>query len=459
MSDLIEIATDPRKSKKISPKHADFMTAASEASESTSAAFRNVIKNVGLAKGNKRVISLSVKRGGKLSGKEYSRIGIVKFSILEEFEDKHVTNSEGKEVSDYSIFGAKVTKKDRNAIRDIFKWMFPHCELTDSYCAGTNAMVAPYFEVILRTYAGIARRLNEIVSMMSKLLPEDSKHIVDLSWLSEIDDFGKFNGMLPTPMDFNVGVALKGNARNNTMQRGTQPVNLPPENNDGEGVPLAIGMQAPQQPAAQYVAPVMQPLFEAVVETPEQVQQPQPIYQPQPQPVYQSQQPVPQPQPYNAPPQPQAPVGADPASEVMNAFTNLAMRNMPQQVRQGYYQQPMMQPQQPMYQQQPMMMQNGMQPMYPQQQPMYPNQQMAPQPMMMTQQQMYPPQPMMMGQQPMMMQNGMQQPMYMQQPMMQPQYMQQPPGMMAGGYTGGRQYLPPEQAMAAPGTRAGWQGR
>ncbi len=441
MADLIEIATDPRKSKKISPKHADFMTAASEASESTPGAFKTIVKNISLAKGNKRVITLSVNRGSNLSGKDFSRVGIVKFPIEKEFEAKTTTNSAGKEVADYSIFGAKITKKDRNAIRDIFTWMFPQCGIFDAYSVGTNAMIAPYFDVILRSYAGIARRLNEIVAMMGKLLPDDSKHLVNLSWLTELEDLRKFNGMLPTPMEYNDGTPVKGDHRQHRPIAAIEPQTTPSvsDGDDGEGVPLAIGMsvQTPMVAPQAYVTPVMQPLFEAVVETPGQTNQVpvQPVYQ---QPVYQ-QPAYQQPQPmYQAPaasvPSPVVTPsgGMDPASEVVNAFANLNMRNMPQQP-QGYYQQ---QPMMPMGQQ-PMMMNQGM-PMQPQM-VMLPNGQVVPmQPGMQT--------PMMMPQV---------QPMYMNQ---QP-YMGQPPGMSMGGYGGGRQYLPPELAMAAPGTRPAHYGR
>ena len=359
MAELIELATDPRKSKKISPKFADFMVAASEAGDSTPAAYKNMVRNIGMAKGSQRVIAVSVKRGSTLHGKNYSRVGVVKFPIVKEFDDKHTTNAAGKEVADYSIFGAKMTKKDRNAIRNIFMWVFPDSVTRpEEYCTGTNSMVAPYFDVIVRTYANICSRINAVVEMFGKALPNTESHITDLTWLPAIDDLSKFNGMLPTPLEFNVGVTVKGDGREHQgavvgQQTQTTAASVMPDCNDG--APLAIGMPFQMQPPAQYVAPAMQPMFEAVVESPT----PQQTYQ----------------QPMAEPP------SADPAFQVVNAFANMAAAR---------------QQQQPMQFQQPMMTQ---------------------------------------------------QPMQFQQPM------------TMGGYGGGRQYLPPAMAMAAPGSVPQWPMR
>ena len=425
MAELIELATDPRKSKKISPKCADFMVAASEAGDSTPGAYKNMVRNIGMDKGSKRVIAVSVKRGSTLHGKNYSRVGVVKFPIVKDFDDKHTTNSAGKEVADYSIFGAKMTKKDRNAIRNIFTWVFPDSVIRpEEYCVGTNSMVAPYFDVLVRTYATVCRRINDVVGMFGKALPNAESHLTDLSWLPEIDNLSKFNGMLPTPLEFNIGVPVKGDHREHHNVAVEQPVQTTAASvvpDSGEGAPLAIGMSAQMMPQTQYIAPVIQPMFEAVVETPA----PQPVYQ----------QPMPQ--------QMAQPQSADPAFQVVNAFANLAAAR----------QQPMMMPMQQMPMQHPMMM--PMQQM-PTQQPMMmpmqqmPTQQPMPLPVQQPMQQMPIQQPMMMPMQQMPMQQPMMMPMQ-QMPMQQP--------MMTGGYGGGRQYLPPAMAMAAPGSVPQWPVR
>ena len=249
----------------------------------------------------RKLVNFYLKRNGKYKNKEYSRVCVVDFPFM-------VVDDETS--SEREIFGVKLRAKDYVGFRKLLAFIVDTDEPNgEKYNAATATMTAPYLTVLLESWFKLANRLNKVIKVYQKYIPQLADLKFDTSWHSAIEDFQKLILEIP-PLDGNRGVAVDAEET---------PANKPKVRANRNLIPADRGSvkeEAPAQaavstPAPQPTAPVQSAPAPAAPATGltwaqlqaqqrQQTQQlappPQPVYQ---QPVYnqpQYQQPV-----YNQP--------------------------------------------------------------------------------------------------------------------------------------------------------------
>lgn len=284
----------------------------------------------------RKLVNFYLKRAGTYKGKEYGRVCVVDFPFLAKDAD---------ETDHRSIFGVKLRVKDYEGFHKLFAFIVGTDDAhSEKYNTGTNTMTAPYLTVLLHSWFKLAKRLNKLVKIYTKHIPELECFEYDTSWESTLEDFGDLARELP-PLEGNKGALPAGEVEETAPQK----------RNVNKLVIPSTGMK-PEEPVAPPAPPVVQPQV---------VQQPQ-------QPVYQQQVPQPQPVVYQ---QPTPPAPNPSTGPTWREMTQRANQQMP--VQQQVYQQPVYQQPQVMYAPPPVYAPAPVyqQPVYQQQQPMYQQQQ------------------------------------------------------------------------------------
>lgn len=214
----------------------------------------------------RKLINIYLKRGGQYKGKEHGRVAVVDFPFLshETMDDEHRT-----------IFGVKLRVKDYDGFRKLFAFIIGTEEANDeTYNSGTNTMTAPYLTVLLESWFKIAERLNKIIKIYQKYIPEFAELKYDTSWKHAIEDFGLLSKLIP-PLDGNVGVQESGSQQKPEPSATKKSMrNLNSQLIKPDDVPVT--MEAHPAGPAVVAAPVQQPVM---------VQQMAPVQQPAPAPA------------------------------------------------------------------------------------------------------------------------------------------------------------------------------
>lgn len=289
----------------------------------------------------RKLVNFYLKRAGTYKGKEYGRVCVVDFPFLAE---------EALDDDKRSIFGVKLRVKDYEGFRKLFSFIVDTEEAnSERYNSGTNGMTAPYLTVLLQSWFKLAKRLNRLIKLYSKHVPELEAFERDVSWEPVLEDFADLARQVP-PLEGNRGsVPVGDEVKEEPKKRSTNKLvpkftEVKPEEpvQPSAPHPAQVPMSAPNQPQHQQ-PPVYAPAPTqsstgptwAELQRQRQQQQPQPVYQ-QPQPVYQ------QPQPGYYPPQYQQPQQGyyPPQPQVQTGWASEALGTQPQQPYQQPYQQP-----------------------------------------------------------------------------------------------------------------------
>ena len=304
---LITIAADTDGHKRLGAKASEFLSVVKGADEKTVKAM-NKILDVACTSVETRLVSCYLKRGGEWQGDRYNRVCVIDFPVLSAID-----------VQKQTIFDAKVARKgDFNEIQALIKWVLgldPQKEVPteNPYTQGTNDMTAPYLTSFLSSMYLLGKRINHLVKLYKKHIPDLAEFEYDLSWHEHVPNFKQLSNLLPA-YEGNVGVVPKDESTG-------EVANAP----SASGALARMAEHQPQQaPIAQQAAPA-----------------PAPVPQPAPAPQYHT----PAPAPTHQPPSPTS-----------FAAKMAAMRQPPAPAPQTQYQHPHQNryaPPAPQYPQQP----------------------------------------------------------------------------------------------------------
>lgn len=349
---LLLLATSPELHEQLDPDQTDALIALKDADPNTT---KNFVKLMvaGMKKQPTRLFTnIYLKKGGSVRNKRYSRAGIVVFPTYNMLLK-----------NDAEIFGTKLRVKDKDALKQLFQFVFPGIDVEENYNYGSDSTIAPYLDCLLKTAANLAGRFNDILDTYKNYIEDADKLVFDSDWV---------------PMFDNLEI-LVPEIRHIPMQSGNEG-----RDRVAESEPEQQSLVVPPVPS-QLPPTMQQPMQQPVMAMPYQ----QPGYMPG---MYPAQPMMSMPQQ----PKPEVKVtkrGLDFQSmKLANPMLGAAPNPLQNQLAIQQYQQAMRQQQMqpPQYSQfgmpMPPMMQPGYPPMQPMMQPGYPQQQMMGQPMMQPQQ-------------------------------------------------------------------------
>lgn len=234
---LVTVAADTDGHKRLGAKASEFLSVIKGADEKTVKAMSKIL-DVACTSVETRLVSCYLKRGGEWKGDRYNRVCVIDFPILQSIDAQKQT-----------ILDQKVARKgDFNELQALIKWVLgldPKADVPteNPYTVGTNDMTAPYLTAFLSSMYLLGKRINHLVKLYKKVLPELAEYEYDLSWHEHMGNFKELANLLPA-YEGNVGVPPKDESVGGIEVGGAKPKNN------------ALARMAEQQPTN---APIQQP--------------------------------------------------------------------------------------------------------------------------------------------------------------------------------------------------------
>lgn len=204
---LVELAADTARHKNLTPDQQVFLRGLPKADQKTAKAVNNVsdddlatsLTNVLDANGSSpkhTVLHMFLKRSGNWKGRKYKRVCIVNFPIME-----------AEQTKDNTIFGVKVRAADKPAILNLFKYILPGSDESETpYNYGSDSGIAPYFDSLIHSFLAIAKQLNVTTDLFRDHINDEMYNtlFIDTTWEDDVSDLNQFKGLMG-PMDGNIG--------------------------------------------------------------------------------------------------------------------------------------------------------------------------------------------------------------------------------------------------------------
>lgn len=188
MLELIGIAISNDKETISKSPYFDLFEQMHEATPRTQKAVKALVETLKPSGLNKRLVNFMSKRVGKINDKEYRRITSVVFPIMDEFKANMPSDR---------IFDVKMAKKDKEVIYRLLKYIVPNIEVTDYYSQGSESMIGPNFDSLVKSYAMLMGDVNKVSWKFKDSLANVSFLNADLGYMDMIKDLEQYKGFLP----------------------------------------------------------------------------------------------------------------------------------------------------------------------------------------------------------------------------------------------------------------------
>lgn len=192
---MLQIAIDPNAVKELSPTQIEHLKCTADLDEKTLENWKAIMRKTDSRRSTNRVLTLYLKRGGQLNGKDYKRAAIVNFNLYQELVS-------GK----FNVYDVKLRKKDCTIFAKVLETIIDDIAIQDKYSVGSDSLVAPYFDVLVRAYAGILKTINGPLWNFRKPIEQlkgSSLHTKD-DFSEHFTDLLQYRDIIP-PLPFNDG--------------------------------------------------------------------------------------------------------------------------------------------------------------------------------------------------------------------------------------------------------------
>lgn len=200
---LVAIAADPKQHKKLKMRAHGLLSALPEADERTKNDFIKIAEHTTTI-GPKKLITIYVRKGGMYDGEQVSRLGRFYPSIVDSLDQEKRT-----------LHGVSLRKSDVPAFLALIEYLLPDYRDADRYASPSNALVAPTFHALVKTYFKVANQLNKVIDVHAGQLTDVESLRIPTDWIEAVQDLNEYREMIPV---------LPGN----DGEEGTKTVKLPP---------------------------------------------------------------------------------------------------------------------------------------------------------------------------------------------------------------------------------------
>lgn len=287
MNSLLRLAASTAEHKKLSPDQSEFLSVVGEVNEDTQKTFDKWVVSLATKNVTTALVALHLRRGGVINKQPYNRTAIVTFAAYNEL----LANTDPK----VPTAGVKFKVKERTAILNLFRYVLPMIDTPNAYSAGSNSVVAPFTDALMKSYGQMASQLNDIVTLFKKQIDGADDLLIPMEWGDAFENLSIWQNavhMVP-PQAGNEGSARNPNAPRPSTMQSTQAV----ESHNGAVEVVAVDPQAvvtpvvaPAEAPAPFAPPPGAGYFASLPPLPQgQVHQvatvayaPHQIYQPQP---------------------------------------------------------------------------------------------------------------------------------------------------------------------------------
>lgn len=176
---LLNLIASPDDHSKLSPEQMELLIGVKDVDDITVRNFISLMVE-GVKQDASRVFTnIYLRRGGTIGDKRYSRIGVVMFDFYAEL------CKEGN-----TIYGVKLRVKDKEAYKQLCRFIFPCIEETGYYNRGSDSDIAPFLDALMKSAMGVAARFNDILDMYRDFIDEADKLYFDSDWTQTFENLG-----------------------------------------------------------------------------------------------------------------------------------------------------------------------------------------------------------------------------------------------------------------------------
>ena len=182
---LVAIAANTKLHKKMKVKTHGLLSALPEADDRTRKDFVRILENTTVT-GQKRLLTLFIRKGGTFGGDKVNQLGRFYPSIVDNLDKEKRT-----------LLGVNLRIADVAGFLALIEYVLPDYQDSDRYSAPTNSPVAPAFHALLKTYGKVANQLNKIVDLHEAHLENADTLRINTEWLDAVQDLSQYREKIP----------------------------------------------------------------------------------------------------------------------------------------------------------------------------------------------------------------------------------------------------------------------
>jgi hypothetical protein len=173
---LLRLIASPDLHNRLTPAQSRLMTEVKEGDNKTHENFLSLMVKTVSNDPERAFVNIYLRRGGMHKGKKYARLGVVTFPFYEALIDENNKSFD------------KLRIKDRQAIKEVFEYIFQGIQIPDSYNDGSDSNIAPYLIALLNTSIGMTGSLNELVDIYEEHIDNAETCRFDDRWYEAMQD-------------------------------------------------------------------------------------------------------------------------------------------------------------------------------------------------------------------------------------------------------------------------------
>lgn len=189
---LLTLAASDDEAQKMNMDQHDLLSKVKNVDQSVIDDFKKILDAMKLDSKTRTAVNVFLKKGGTIhdkthpqDGEKFTALGIVKFPLYQEL-------IESLESADKpEVFGVKLkSKKNRDILIALFKYMFPKIDTPFHYSFGSSSMIAAFSDALLQTTARIAAPMNQVVELFDNLLGDPEEMKIPCEWMPVFQNLG-----------------------------------------------------------------------------------------------------------------------------------------------------------------------------------------------------------------------------------------------------------------------------
>lgn len=207
MAHILDIAAEPERHKKLPPQAIKLLRNLPDADDKLVKTFEKITESFAEHK-EYRPFKLFLRKSGVIGETTYSRVAKVDFPYIEQID-----------LEKTELFGMKVRKRDPKALFNLMDVVVPGCAVTNTYSYGSNALIAPNFDALMRAYHKVAKQINEVSELFRDRDEEVNDLYIDLSWFDGMDNLDNLAVQVPSMSGNEGNVAVEERAPGDNPER------------------------------------------------------------------------------------------------------------------------------------------------------------------------------------------------------------------------------------------------
>ena len=194
MEIITELASDETKHKSMSSQQQIVLKCFAGATKKVKQDIKNVLDAY-----FDKITGLYLKRKHTIDGDVYRRVASITFPL------RAMIKEGSKTVGEHEMSSIK----NAQVLGELIDYVFPKNEDSVLWSAGSNSDAAPYYESMLLVYSSVAERLNKLIKVFKKHIPNAESLMIPIDFkvgLQNLDDWK----IIMRPLDGNIGAVLRG---------------------------------------------------------------------------------------------------------------------------------------------------------------------------------------------------------------------------------------------------------